>query len=127
MVCNTEEDVKGGKQKDKFMKFKEQKGVYVGESARSIFERAREHRQDAADGSEDSHIIKHWKVSHPELQEPPQFHIKVVASFRDALSRQLIRIDLRGGNVLNYKSEYTRCKISRLVINKEEWEINAES
>ena len=94
------------------------------------FERAREDRQDAADCSEDSHIIKHRKVSHPELQEPPQFHIKVVGSFRDTLSRQLseaIRIDLRGGNVLNSKIVYTCCKIPRLVINKEEWEINAEA
>ena len=101
-VCKVEEDAKGGKQKDKFQRFKEQKGVYVGESVRSIFEHARENRQDAADGSEDCHIIKHWKVSHTELQKPPQFHNKVVASFRDALNRQLsegIRIDLKRGNV----------------------------
>ena len=58
MVCNKEEDNRDRKT-DKFTRFKEQKGVYVGESARSIFERAREQRQDAADGSEDSHMIKH--------------------------------------------------------------------
>ena len=39
---------------------KEQKGIYVGESARSIFERAREHKQDAEDRSEDYHMVKHW-------------------------------------------------------------------
>ena len=31
----------------KFDKFKTEKGVYVGESGRSIYERAGEHRQDA--------------------------------------------------------------------------------
>ena len=39
------------------------------------------------------------------------------------MSRQLseaVRIDLRGENVLNVKSEYSRCKVSRLIINKEE-------
>jgi hypothetical protein len=59
MVCNNEEDDVNDRQKDKFEKFKEQKGAYVGESARSIFEQAREPRQDAADGSEYSHMIKH--------------------------------------------------------------------
>ena len=130
MVCNKEEEVTEAKGKvDKLKLFKEQQGVYVGESARSIFERAKEHHHDTLEKSEESLMVKHWRISHPELEEPPKFNIKVVASFRDPLSRQLseaIRIDLRGGNVLNSKSEYTRCKIPRLVINKEEWEKNAE-
>ena len=72
-------------------------------------------------------MVKHWKLSHPELQELPKFHIKVVASFQDAMSRQLseaVRIDLRGEHVLNSKSEYSRCKVPRLMINKEEWTEN---
>ena len=83
--------------------------MYVGESGRSIYERAGEHRQDALDRKEDSHIIKHWLISHPELEEPPRFSIQVVSSFQDAMSRQLseaIRIELRGDNVLNSKSEF---------------------
>ena len=72
-------------------------------------------------------MMKHWKLSHSELQEPPKFNIKVVASLQDAMSRQLseaVRIDLRGENVLNSKSEYSRCKVPRLVINKDEWSTN---
>ena len=50
--------------------------------------------------------------------------MKVVGSFRDALSRQLseaVRIDLRGGGVLNSKTEYSRCRVPRLVVDMEEW------
>ena len=106
---------------------KEQTGVYVGETSRSIFERAGEHRRDAAAGQDDSHKMKHWKVTHPELQDPPKFIIRVVASFQDAMSRQLsesVRIDLRGENVLNSKSEYSRCKVPRLLIKRDEWSNN---
>ena len=67
---------------------------------------------------------KHWKVDHPNLPERPKFNIKIVASFRDALSRQLseaVRIQLRGEGVLNSKSEYSRSKLPRLTIEKEPW------
>ena len=80
-----------------------QQGVHVGNTSRSIFERAGE-------------------------QEPPKFNSKmVVASFQDAKSWQLseaVRIDLRGENVLNLKSDYSRCKVPRLIINKEECIMN---
>ena len=125
--CNPEEE--GKKKLEKFESFKKQQGVYVGESARSIFERAGEHRRDAQGQKEDSHIYKHWKTSHPELPEAPQFTIKVVASFQDALSRQLseaVRIDLRGSNILNSKSEYSRCRVPRLRIDKEEWKVDEQ-
>jgi Uri superfamily endonuclease len=77
-LCNMDNDPEI---KDKYQRFKMEKAVYVGESARSIFERAQEHRKDAMDAKEDSHIYKHWRISHPELQEPPTFNIKVVQSF----------------------------------------------
>ena len=61
------------------------KGIYVGESARSIFERAIEHRADRVSGKEDSHVIKHWLSSHQELKSPPRFKIEVLGSFQDAM------------------------------------------
>ena len=36
-------------------------------------------------------MIKHWKISHPELEEPPKFNIKVVASFRDPPADSSVR------------------------------------
>ena len=89
----------------------------------SIFERAQEHRHDTVDAKDNSQIYKHWRITHPELQEPPKFNTKVVQSFQDALSRHIgeaVRIDLRSGNVLNSKSEYNRCLLPRLTINQDD-------
>ena len=36
------------------------KGVYVGESSRSMYERGKEHQRDGRDKTEDSHQWKHW-------------------------------------------------------------------
>ena len=120
--CNKEET--GGKKASKMEEFKTMAGMYVGETGRSIFERAAEHRQDAEGHKLDSHMYKHWKTIHPEMKDPPVFRMKVVASFKDALTRQVsdsVRIDLRGENVLNSKTEYSRCSLPRLTINKEDW------
>jgi hypothetical protein len=98
--------------------------VYVGETGRSIYERAGEHWNDRLTGKDDSHMIKHWKISHPDLPEPPAFKIRVVAGYPDALSRQIaesVRIDMRGDKVLNSKTEYSRCRIPRMTIDREEW------
>ena len=75
-------------------------GVYVGETGRSLHARAGEHWRDAQGKQEDSHIIKHWLTDDSDLGTPPKFRMKVMGSFKDALSRQLseaVRIDLRGG------------------------------
>ena len=36
------------------------KGVYVGETSRSMYERTNKHQRDKELRSEDSHQIKHW-------------------------------------------------------------------
>ena len=105
------------------------KGVYVGESSRSIYERAKEHQADKESHSEDSHQIKHWLIDHQELLAPPKFNFKIIKTFQDPLSRQLseaVRIELRGENILNSKSEFNRCKVPRLKINMEEWKSSKE-
>ena len=61
----------------------------MGETARSLHERAKEHRRDAEKQSEDSHMIKHWRTDHQDQMEAPNFTFNVVASFGDALSRQV--------------------------------------
>ena len=109
---------------DKEETLKGKTGIYVGESARSIYERASEHKRDAEDNSEDSHMVKHWHITHPELPTYPTFNIKVIGSYRDALSRQVaeaVRIELRGDDVLNSKSEFNRSKLPRLTINRDDW------
>ena len=40
------------------------RGVYVGESSRSMYERGKEHLKDGKDKSEDSHQWKHSPQTH---------------------------------------------------------------
>jgi hypothetical protein len=98
--------------------------VYVGESSRSIYERSLEHMNDAKKKTEDSHIWKHWAEHHPN-ESMPRFSFKVIRTFQDCLTRQVaesVRIDRRGGCVLNSKTEFSRCKITRLVVDTSEWQ-----
>ena len=79
--------------------------------------------------NEKSHQIKHWLTDHRELATPPAFRYKLIQSFQDPMSRQLaeaVRIDLRGPNVLNSKTEYNRFKVPRLRVDLEEWKANKE-
>ena len=104
-------------------------GVYVGETARSLFERAAEHRDDAEKQHDDSHMMKHWILDHQEEKEMPRFKFRMVASFQDSLTRQVaesVRIDMRKGRVLNSKTEYSRCKLPRLTVDLEEWRRSQE-
>ena len=63
-VCN-KEDQKDGR----FLK--DGKGIYVGETSRSLYERAKEHEADKQAMREDSHQIKHWLTEHQDLLAPP--------------------------------------------------------
>ena len=101
------------------------RGVYVGESSRSIFERAKEHVAGRNSLDEDNHQIKHWISSHEDLLAPPKFKFKIVKTFQDPLTRQLaeaVRIELRGEDILNSKSEFSRCRVPRLRIDMEGWQ-----
>ena len=101
------------------------RGMYVGESSRSIYERAGEHETDMKKRSEESHQVKHWLSSHEDLLAPQKFSFKIVRTFKDPLTRQIseaVRIDLKGEGILNSKAEYSRCRIPRLRVDMEEWQ-----
>ena len=126
--CGVCEDRRGTdtvkKRKRKYDELPESHDIYVGETSRSLYERALEHIRDGKAGKEDSHIAKHWRESHPN-EECPEFRFKLVRGFKDSLSRQIsesVRIDMRG-NVLNSKTEYSRCRLPRLGIEKNEEEM----
>ena len=61
-MCNTTEKKEKGGQ---FLKAG--KGIYVGETSRSLYERAREHESDRQKTSEESHQIKYWLSDHQDL------------------------------------------------------------
>jgi hypothetical protein len=101
---------------------REQPSLYVGESARSLNERAGEHWRDAESGKEESHMLQHQSGVHG-ADRPPEFSFRVVSQCKSSLERQVreaVRIQMRG-NVLNIKGTYNRCKLTRLVVD-EEWE-----
>ena len=100
--------------------------IYVGETSRTIKERAGEHWA-AAQGSkqqkEGSHMTKHMEMYHGGQE--PEFVMRVVKFYRSALSRQTgeaVRIAKRGGagSILNSKSEYNRCYIPRLRVEEQD-------
>ena len=100
--------------------------IYVGETSRTIFERAKEH-WGAALGSTaaraKSHIAKHQEMVHGGGE--PNFTMRAVKFHRSALSRQTgeaIRIRRRGGEgaVLNSKGEFNRSFIPRLQLVEED-------
>ena len=96
-LCNKEEV--GSNNKKELEELKSRRGIYVGESSRSIYERSKEHQADKEARSEESHQVKHWLTDHPDLMSPPTFKFSIIQSFQDPMTRQLaeaVRIELRG-------------------------------
>ena len=91
MVCNpaTSHDEEGHGIQPVMRAQTSWEGIYVGESSRSIHERALEHVKDAQSFSTKSHIVKHSMTSHPSLPTPPEMEFSVTGMFRDCLSRQI--------------------------------------
>ena len=97
--------------------------LYVGESARSLFERSTEHWQAAHMKKEESHMHQHMVEEHRKEIDRPEFRFRVVRAFKTALDRQIaeaIRIEMRG-QVLNRRGEFNRCSLTRLGLDYE-WE-----
>ena len=98
--------------------------LYVGETARSIYERGREHWADYRSQSSDSCIYKHHMLHHNSEGEP-EFIMKVVGHHSTAFSRQVgeaVRKGRRGaGSLLNSRSEFNRCSIVGLTLEQEEY------
>ena len=72
-----------------------------------------------------SHIIKHWRITHPEMIDMPRIEFRISGRFKDALSRQVseaMDIYFTKDNILNSKSEYVKNCISRLTVGEQDWE-----
>ena len=89
--------------------------VYVGETSRSIYERAKEHWEAWKSRKEDSQILKNWSLHHGSTGVP-NFAMKIRGYHLTSLSRQVgeaVRIRKRE-LVLNIRGELNRCNITRL-------------
>ena len=124
--CNPEKEKyqKDGKELEDSRAFP---SIYVGESGRSLHERAKEHWSDFESRSGDSHILKHW-LNHHGGQGTPKFRIDVIKYCQDTLTRQVgeaVRIQYRG-QTLNSKSGFNRSGLSRLVLPEPKEDDNDE-
>ena len=120
LKCNPEA---GGESKEEINPPLDHPSIYVGETARSLYERGKEHWRGFRNQEEDSHINKHHQLHHGG-EGAPSFHLRPARFFTAALTRQIaeaVRIERWGEQVvLNSKAEYNRCKISRLTLGEEE-------
>ena len=82
--------------------------VYIGETSRNLYTRAKEHMDKYRSVTcQDSFVKQHQAEAHPN--EPAAYTAKVTGEFRDCLSRQVseaIQIRRTDVPVLNSKSEW---------------------
>ena len=101
------------------------RGVYIGESSRSLYERSKEHLKDAESFDPGSHIVKHWMLEHPDERDCPGFSFSIMSRFRDCLSRQVaeaISIMYTKDQILNSKNEYMANSLTRICIEENRFE-----
>ena len=75
------------------------KGIYVGQTSRTLYERLNEHQKSLKRYENSSFMFKHWASAHPELITAPEFDFKVVRKHKDPLSRlvhEAVKINLSG-------------------------------
>ena len=97
------------------------RAVYLGETARNLYTRGREHANNYTRGENESFMKKHQTTSHAGV--PATFKARVVESYKDCLTRQIaegVYIRRSNNEVLNSKSEWhqpalwkVRCELSR--------------
>ena len=92
---------------------------YVGETARSVFERAREHKNDIEQLKPCSHMLKHLLDQHEgENFGEIVFNLKVVryckSSWERQISESVVIQQERHHHLLNSKAEFNRSAVPRL-------------
>ena len=81
--------------------------VYLGETARNLYTRGREHHQNYLRRHQESFMLKHQLEKHVGVEA--DFKSKVVCSYQDCLTRQIsegVHIRRCDKNILNSKSEW---------------------
>ena len=97
-------------------------GVYVGETSRTLMERALEHVAGANKIDIDNFITKHWATKHSDLTVKPRMKFSVIKKCKDALSRQVSEaVWIENHSNLNSKSEWGRNSLTRLMVDNSTW------
>jgi len=98
-------------------------GRYVGETSRTLAERAAEHRTSFRQMEQSSFMFKHWVLKHGDLQTAPKFTFEVIKHHKDPLSRLVGEaVVIQEKSALNSKSEWGGYRIGRLTVEKSEFQ-----
>lgn len=102
------------------LKRKIRKHLYIGETSRSMYERALEHQGDIDQLKSSSHMLRHMLEMHRgEERSEIEFGVRVMRYTRSSFERQVLESVLiqsnRDHHILNSRSEFNRCAIPRLV------------
>ena len=73
--------------KHKSNKLSRHEGLYIGETSRTLGERAKEHRAGLRRLDPSNFMVKHWSNKHHESDSPPEFVFSVVQQHKDTMSR----------------------------------------
>ena len=99
---------------------------YIGESARSAYERGVEHQTGYTSQSLDNHMFKHHQIDHQDAETLPEFTMSVIKTHQSPLYRQVheaIMIMKFESVTLNSKGEFNRCQLPRLSVMMGEREV----
>ena len=88
------------------------KVVYLGESARSLWDRISEHIGDLRRRTTSSVLYRHWQEGHQDEAEP-EFSVEVLGCHRSSTERQI-----------KEALEIQRGKYDELINNKSKWGMN---
>ena len=95
------------------------RGKYIGQTARTLYERSLEHLKSLRNFEMDSFMLKHWSICHKELEKPPKFDFKVIKCHSDPMSR-LIHESVRicSDATMNSKAEFIGYRVARLKVER---------
>ena len=100
------------------IKCKSCNSIYHGETSRGAAVRAIEHCKDLRKEKDESPLVKHLKLKHPEGSK---FTFQITGQFHSALTRQAdesVRIQSSAQACLNSKAEFNGPKLARITLEK---------
>ena len=100
--------------------------VYIGETARNLYTRSKEHYRDLKNNVQTSWMLKHINAEHAGIKEGVEFTWKVIEKHSKPLQRQLKEaVRIKNSKIeesLNSKMEFNGQRIQRVSLEKSQKE-----
>jgi len=99
------------------------KQLYIGETARTLRQRAMEHWDKLRLWGTNSFILRHWVRYHGTSVEPPRIKFKALRQFREPLGRQIMEaLLIIESGTMNMKNEFGANHLCGLESSKSNWD-----